>query len=133
VRSSWTQTCSGAGQNLRLERRPAIWLRRADKMDRLPVGAVRGRWLADTAPYCVSRNKGMRLGRHGGEYAVLVELHTVGAAAVFSRLEAGAADLGRVSRQSRVNGVGRGVPCDVCSSDRRWQCGGRELSPAEDS
>lgn len=128
VRMSWVRTCSGAGQIMRLARRLAIWLGMAGRRERLPVGAVHGRWLSDTAPDCVSRNKGLRLGRHGGEDAVLVEPHAVGAAAVLSRLEAGAADLGRVSRQSRVNGVGRGVPCGVCSSDRQLQCAGGELA-----
>lgn len=128
VRMSWVRTCSGAGQIVRLARRLAIGLGVAGRRERLPVGAVHGRWLPDTAPDSVRGNKGLRLGRHGGEDAVLVESHAIGAAAVLGCLKAGAADLGKVSRQSRVNGVGRGVPCDVCSSDRQLQCAGGELA-----
>ena len=68
------------------------------------------------------RNKRLRLGRHWGEDAILVEPHAVGATAVFSRLEARAANLGKVSSHSRVNCANWQVPCDVCSSDRQWQC-----------
>jgi hypothetical protein len=128
VRMSWVRTCSGTGQILRLARGLAIWLAVAGRRERLPVGAVHGGWLSDTAPDCVCRNKCLSLSRYWGEDAVLVEPHAVGAAAVLSRLEARAADLVKVSRQSRVNCMGRGVPCDVCSSDRQWQCAGEGLA-----
>lgn len=93
---SWVRTCSGAGQILLLARRLAIWLAVAGGRKRLAVGTVHWRWLADTAPDSVGRHEGLRLGRNWSEDAVLVEAHAVGAAAVFCRLEARAADLGRV-------------------------------------
>jgi len=95
-RMSWVRTCSGAGQILLLARRLAIWLAVAGRRKRLAVGTIHWRRLANTAPDGVSRNESLRLGRNWGEDAVLIEPHAVGAAAVFCRLEARAADLGRV-------------------------------------
>ena len=93
VRMSWVRTCSGTGQILLLPRRLPIGIAMARRRKRLPVGAVHGRWLADTTPDGMRRDEGLGLGGDGSEDAVLVEPHAVGAAAIFSRLEARAADL----------------------------------------
>jgi hypothetical protein len=68
----------------------------------LPIGTVHRRRLSDAAPDGVRRDEGLGLGGDGGEDAVLVEPHAVGAAAIFSRLEARAPDLRTVSKLRRA-------------------------------
>lgn len=93
VRMSWVRTCSWAGQILLRARWLAVGLAVTRRRKRLAVGTVHWRGLADTAPDGMSGNKGLRLGRNGGEDAVLVEPHAVGAAAVLCCLEARASNL----------------------------------------
>jgi hypothetical protein len=102
VRMSWVRTCSGAGQILLLARRLPIGITVARRRKGLPIGTVHGRRRSDAAPDGVRRDEGLRLGGDGGEDAVLVEPHAVGAAAIFSRLEARAPDLRRVSKLRRA-------------------------------
>lgn len=94
-RMSLVRTCSWAGQILLRARRLAVGLAVAGRGQGLPISTVHWRWLADTAPDGVGRHKGLRLCRNGGEDAVLVEPHAVGAAAVLCRLEARASNLCR--------------------------------------
>jgi hypothetical protein len=94
VRMSWVRTCCGTGQILLLARGLPVGVAVACRRKRLPIGAIHGRRLADAAPDGMRRNECLGLGGNGGEDAVLVEPHAVGAAAVFSRLEARAPDLG---------------------------------------
>jgi hypothetical protein len=106
------RTCGGAGQIARLwllprARRLAIGVCMARRRQGLPVGPVHGRGRADASPDGVCGDKGLRLRRDGREDAVLVESQAVGAPAVLGGLEAGAADLGRVSKsRSRTCAVG---------------------------
>jgi hypothetical protein len=86
-------TCSGTGQILLLTRRLPIGIAVARRRQRLPIGTIHGRRLADTTPDRVRRDESLGLRGDGGEDAVLVEPHAVGTAAVFSRLEARAPDL----------------------------------------
>jgi hypothetical protein len=93
----WIRTCRrrGTGQILRLRWR---WRRRSvctpmARLERLAKRAVHGRRRAHSTPDSVRGHKGLRLGRHGSEDAVLVEPHAVLAAAVVGGLEARTADL----------------------------------------
>jgi hypothetical protein len=95
---SWVRTCSGAGQILLLARWLPIAITVARRRKGLPVGTIHGRRLSDAAPDSVGRDESLCLGGDGGEDAVLVEPHAIGAAAIFSRLEARAPDLGKVNR-----------------------------------
>lgn len=61
VRMDWVRTCSWAGQILLLTLL-RIGLVLARRRKRLPVGAIHGRGLADTAPDSVGRNKSLCLG-----------------------------------------------------------------------
>ena len=80
-----------------------IWLLATALRQRLAVGAVQlrvGRWVM-AAPYGVRRHEGLRLGRHRGEDAFLGEANAVGAATVFSLIEARAADLNACQHRRR--------------------------------
>lgn len=90
VGMDWIRTCSGAGQILLLLLAALLakGLSMARRRERLPVGTVHGRRLADAAPDGVGRDKSLRLRGDGGEDAVLVEPHAIRAAAVFGGLEA---------------------------------------------
>ena len=90
---SWVRTCSWAGQILLRAPWLAVGLAVARRRKRLPVGTIHWRGLADAAPDGMGGNKSLRLCRNGGEDAVLVEPHAVGAAAVLCRLEARASNL----------------------------------------
>lgn len=100
------RTCGWAGQIARLllllllprARRLAIGVCMARWRQGLPVGAVHGRGRADAAPDGVCGDEGLRLRRDGRKDAVLIESQAVGAPAILGGLEAGAADLGRVSK-----------------------------------
>lgn len=106
------RTCGGAGQIARLRllpraRRLAIGVCMARRRQGLPVGTVHGRRRADASPDGVCGDKGLRLRRDGREDAVLVESQAIGAPAVLGGLEAGAADLGQVSKsRSRTGATG---------------------------
>jgi hypothetical protein len=74
------RTCSRTGQILGLllrARRLAVGVGVVGGRQRLAVGAVHGRGLADAAPDGVGGDKGLRLGRDGREDAVLVEAQAV--------------------------------------------------------
>jgi hypothetical protein len=90
---SWVRTCSWARQILLLARWLPVGITVARRRKGLPIGTVHGRWLSDAAPDGVGRDESLGLRGDGGEDAVLVEPHAVGAAAIFSRLEARAPDL----------------------------------------
>lgn len=96
------RTCGGAGQIARLllprARRLSISICVARWRQRLPVRAVHGRGRADAPPDGVCGDEGLRLRRDGRKDAVLIESQAVGAPAILGGLEAGAADLGRVSK-----------------------------------
>lgn len=88
----------------------------------LAVGTVHGRRLTDAAPDGVGRHKGLSLSGDGGEDAVLVKTHAVGAAAVVCSFESRAANLdGRVSTRLVSREVLFKSPCVFGSSDRQWQ------------
>jgi hypothetical protein len=93
VRMSWVRTCCGTGQILLLARGLPVGVAVVCRRKRLPIGAIHGRGLADATPDCMRRNECLGLGGNGGEDAVLVEPHAVGATTVFCRLEAGAPNL----------------------------------------
>ena len=128
------RTCGGAGQIARLRLLPRAWrlaigVCMVRRRQGLPVGAVHGRGRANASPDGVCGDEGLRLRRDGREDAVLVESQAVGAPAVLGGLEAGAADLGRVSKsRSRTCAVGGRtgdiLPCGDGSSGRQWQCAG---------
>jgi hypothetical protein len=85
---SWIRTCSWARQVALLAGLLlAICFGVARRRERLTICAVHGRWLPDTPPDSVCRNKSLCLRRHRREDAVLVEPHAVGAAAVLGGLE----------------------------------------------
>ena len=75
------RTCSRTGQILGLlllrARRLAVGVGVVGGGQRLAVGAVHGRGLADAAPDGVGGDKGLCLGRDGREDAVLVEAQAV--------------------------------------------------------
>ena len=79
VRMSCVRTCSGTWQILLLLARGplSVGLAVVRRWKGLAVGAIHGRGLADTAPDGVGRHKSLRLGRHWGKDAVLVESHAV--------------------------------------------------------
>lgn len=86
-------SCSGARQILLLATWLCVGLVLARRRKRLPVGAIHGWRLSDTAPDGMGWDKGLRLGGDGCEYAVLVEPHAIRAAAVLGGLEARATNL----------------------------------------
>jgi hypothetical protein len=99
-RMNWVRTCSGARQIALLARLLlllTICFSMARRWKRLAICAVHGRWLPNTPPNGVCRNKSLSLRRDRRENAVLVEPHAVGAATVLGGLEARAANLCVVS------------------------------------
>lgn len=138
VRMDCVRTCSGAGQILLRATRLCVGLVLARRRKRLPVGAIHGRRLSDTAPDRVGRDKSLRLGRDGGEYAVLVEPHAIRAAAVLGRFKAGAANLCKEEKKNKHDmskgvegGCRSNLPCVADSSDRQWQCAGEALAAGD--
>jgi hypothetical protein len=85
---SWVRTCSWARQVALLAGLLlAICFGVAGRRERLAICAVHGRWLPNTPPNGVCRNKSLCLRRHRRKDAVLVKPHAVGAAAVLGGLE----------------------------------------------
>lgn len=95
VRMGRIRTCSGTGQIGGLLGRTTLTIgfAMARWRQRLAVCAIHGGRLTDTTPDSMGGDESLRLSRDGREDAVLVEAHAVGAAAVFSGLEARASNL----------------------------------------
>ena len=101
---NWVRTCSWARQVALLARLLrwllAVCFGMARGRERLAICAIHGRWLPNTPPNRVCRNKSLCLRRDRREDAILVEPHAVGAAAVLGGLEARAANLCVVSKRA---------------------------------
>jgi hypothetical protein len=101
---NWVRTCSWARQVALLARLLrwllAVCFGMARGRERLAICAIHGRWLPDTPPNRVCRNKSLCLRRDRREDTILVEPHAVGAAAVLGGLEARAANLCVVSKRA---------------------------------